>query len=99
MDEQDELDGLLFEWDSLKAAQVLREHGIDFRDAMTAFADRLSATIADDEHSFDEERFVTIGEMANGKLVVVVHTPRGSRIRLITARRPTGPEKHDYEQG
>jgi uncharacterized DUF497 family protein len=99
VDEYEDYEGLLFEWDALKAERVHEEHEIDFRDAMSAFADPLALTIVDREHSIGEDRFVTIGETARGNLVVVSHTPRGRRIRLITARRPTSAERHDYEQG
>jgi uncharacterized DUF497 family protein len=51
---------LTFEWDSNKAAQNIAKHGIDFSEAATVFADPLSFTIPDPDHSVGEQRFVTM---------------------------------------
>lgn len=50
-----------FDWDPRKARGNLRKHGIDFNEASTVFADRLTITIPDPDHSEDAERWVTIG--------------------------------------
>lgn len=50
------------------------------------------------DHSFDEERFVSVGHSLLGRLLVVGYTERGSKIRLIFARRATMPERFDYEE-
>jgi len=50
-----------FEWDPRKAQRNLRKHGVDFSEASTVFADTLSITIPDPDHSEDEERWVTMG--------------------------------------
>jgi len=91
--------GLTFEWDTDKAALNLRKHGLSFEEAATAFADPLSLTIPDPDHSGDEDRFVLVGETIRGKVVVVVHTERGDNLRLISARLPTRRERATYEQG
>ena len=90
---------LVFEWDPLKADQVESDHGVTFDEASTVFQDPLAATKRDEAHSADEDRFVTIGTTSAERLVVVVHTPRGSRIRLITAREAPRAEVRTYEQG
>ena len=53
---------LSFQWDSRKARQNLRKHGVSFEEATTVFGDAPSLTIEDPLHSVLEERFVTIGE-------------------------------------
>lgn len=63
-----------FEWDAAKARTNLRKHGVSFRAATAVFRDPLARTIFDDEHSEDEERWVTLGRAENGKYLVVVHT-------------------------
>jgi hypothetical protein len=88
--------GLEFEWDPRKARENLLKHGVGFEEALTAFADPLSIEIPDPEHSLDEERFVLIGRGARGRLLVVVHTERGDRIRLISARRATRREARTH---
>ncbi|MBU1208946.1 MAG: BrnT family toxin [Proteobacteria bacterium] len=89
---------LLFEWDPKKARRNLNIHGISFDEASTAFRDPLSGTIDDPLHSEDEERFVLIGQSQRGRLLVVVHTERGDRIRIISARLATNRERIRYEK-
>lgn len=90
--------GLLFEWDTKKARQNIKAHGISFDEASTAFRDALSRTIDDPLHSEGEERFVLIGHSIRGRLLVVVHTERGDRIRIISARLATRKERLTYEE-
>jgi len=84
-----------FEWDYLKAARNLLKHNIDFADAVAALDDALAITIL--EESSGEERFVTLGTDALGRLLVVVYTWRGDRIRIISARTATPSERRQYE--
>lgn len=87
-----------FEWDEAKARANLRMHGISFVDATSAFYDVLSVTIPDPDHSVGERRFLLIGITVAGRLVVVSHTDRGRRIRIISARRATRRERATYEK-
>ena len=89
---------LLFEWDPKKARRNLGTHGLSFDEASTAFRDPLSVTINDPLHSEDEERFVLIGQSHQKRILVVVHTERGNRIRIISARLATKKEKLRYEE-
>jgi uncharacterized DUF497 family protein len=78
---------LRFEWDNRKADSNLRAHAVSFREATTVFADPLSITISDPDHSMAEMRFIDIGLSHRGRLLVVSYTERGNRIRLIAATR------------
>lgn len=89
---------LHFEWDERKAESSLRAHGVSFREASTVFADPLSITISDPDHSTSEMRFVDIGLSHRGRLLVVSYTERGNRIRLISARLATRNERKQYEE-
>lgn len=89
---------LRFTWDPAKAAANLRKHGISFMEASTAFADPLSITIPDPDHSVSEERFVLIGLSHRQHLVVVAHVQRGDLIRIINARPATRRERKTYEE-
>jgi uncharacterized protein len=89
--------GLLFEWDPKKARLNLKRHGVSFVEASTAFRDSLSQTIEDPLHSENEQRFVLIGRSIQGRLLVIVHTDRGERIRIISARLATKKERLRYE--
>lgn len=59
--------------------------------------DFLSVTTEDPLYSFDEERFITIGQSEKQRLLVVVHTDRGDKIRIISARIATRNERKGYE--
>ena len=90
--------GLLFEWDEEKSRNNLRKHGVSFEEASTIFGDPLSVTIDDPQHSAREQRWVTLGHSAKYRLLAVVHTDRGSRIRIISARMATRYERETYEE-
>ena len=89
---------LLFEWDPKKAKENLEIHGISFDEASTAFGDTLSLAIYDPLHSDEEDRFVLIGNSYRNRLLVVVHTERTDRVRLISARKATKKERKQYEE-
>jgi uncharacterized DUF497 family protein len=65
-----------FEWDASKAESNLEKHDLSFDEAATAFGDPLSLTIADPDHSEDEDRYVLLGESYLARLMVVVFTER-----------------------
>ena len=90
---------LRFQWDPEKAAANRRKHRVSFIEATTVFGDELSSTRLDRQHAAHEERYVTVGTSERGRLLVVVHTERGERIRIISARRATPGERRQYEEG
>ena len=83
-------------WDPEKAAENLRKHGVDFADAETALRDEMAMTVPDDHP--DEERFVTLGMDALGRLLVVVYEWREEDVRLISARKANRSERRQYEE-
>ena len=85
-----------FQWNAAKANANLRKHGVDFADAATALEDESALTVGD-ASSADEERWITLGMDALGRLPVVVYTWRGGQIRLISARQATPREWRQYE--
>ena len=89
---------LLFEWNENKASTSFKKHGVSFEEATTVFGDTLSVTISDPLHSIDEDRFIIIGHSHKNRLVVVVHTDRGDKIRIISARLATKSERNFYER-
>jgi uncharacterized protein len=88
-----------FEWDAEKAERNPAKHGVSFQEAATVFGDPLSITYDDPDHSQDEDRFLTFGHSSEGRLLVVSHTDREERIRIISARPATRREKKQYEEG
>ena len=84
-----------YEWDKVKAQTNLAKHGISFADAVAVLEDGAALTIEDPDP--DEERLVTIGLDALGRVLAVVYTFRNDRIRLISARKATPRERRQYK--
>ena len=82
---------MTFEFDPAKARANLRKHGVSFAHAEQALRDPMAFTIEDPD-SRDEERFVTLGIDA----LVVIHTQRGERTRVISARKASRGEADRY---
>jgi uncharacterized DUF497 family protein len=87
-----------FAWDTNKAAKNLRKHSVAFEEAATVFDDAMFITVVDDEHSTDEERYITIGVSSQRRLLIVAHTDRDGRIRIISAREATKQEERFYAE-
>ena len=83
------------EFDPAKAAANLKKHGVSFADAEQALRDVLAVTIEDPD-SEGEQRLLTLGMDALGRVLVVVHTQRGERTRLISARKASSGEAEQY---
>lgn len=90
-----------FEWDSRKERRTRQKHGVGFDEASTVFADPLSSTIPDPDHSDDEERWIVLGISHRQRLLVVVHTEQDEErsIRIISARPADPDERREYEEG
>ncbi len=91
-----------FDWDPEKAAENFRKHGVAFEEAATIFLDPFAASLFDEDHSNDEERWITQGRASSGRLLVVSHTffeiPGVEiRVRLISARPAKRHERKQYE--
>ena len=87
-----------FEWDPKKAAANEQKHGVTFQEATEVFADDYSSTVADPDHSAEEERSVIFGVTTIGRYLVVSFTDRDDRIRIVNARPMTPSERRAYEQ-
>ncbi len=87
-----------FEWDLDKAAGNLAKHGVSFQEAASVFGDPLAITYYDPDHSEDEDRYLTFGHSAEGRLLVISHTDRGEHTRIISARPMARKERQKYEQ-
>jgi len=83
------------EFDPAKAKANLAKHKVSFGHAEQALRDPFALTIEDPD-ARDERRYVTLGRDALGRVLVVVHTPRGDRVRLISARKGSRSETRQY---
>jgi uncharacterized DUF497 family protein len=90
---------MLFEWNPDKANLNLKKHGVSFNEASTVFNDPLSVAFPDPDHSYGEERYVIIGLSSASRILIVPHTDRSDRIRIISAREATRNERRFYEDG
>ena len=87
-----------FEWDPQKAESNVHKHDVTFAEASSIFDDPLFITLLDEEHSTDEERFITIGLSNKNRLLLIAHTERKNRIRIISARKATKNEENFYQE-
>jgi uncharacterized DUF497 family protein len=84
-----------FEWDENKNRQNIKKHGISFEEA-TAIFDKPFWTRIDDRYDYREVREVSIGDIGNFVIVVVAHTERKNKTRVISARKATPRERRRY---
>ena len=87
--------GVDIEFDPAKAKANLQKHRVSFAHAEQALRDPMALTIEDPDAE-REQRFITLGMDALGRVLVVVHTPRGDRTRLISARKASKGESEQY---
>jgi uncharacterized DUF497 family protein len=83
-----------YEWDEAKARSNLLKHGVTFEEAKTVFTDDQALYLAD---ASDAERFIAIGTSVRGRGLFVVHVERGTRERIISARKANAQEIRAYE--
>jgi uncharacterized DUF497 family protein len=83
------------EFDPDKARSNLKRYKVSFAHAEQVLRDPMALTIEDPD-SEGEVRFVTLGMDALGRVLVVVHAPRGDRVRLISARKASAGEAEQY---
>lgn len=86
-----------FEWDEAKSEACFQARGFDFAYAARAFFDPGRSVRADTRYSYGEERFQLMGRI-EGRLFVVVYTPRPQAMRIISARKANQREiqTHDH---
>jgi uncharacterized DUF497 family protein len=87
-----------FEWDAKKAAANLAKHGVSFEEAKTVFNDPLFVDFYDPGHSYEEHRYIIIGESQRGRLLLISYVGRDHVIRMISARGVTPSEREAYEE-
>lgn len=76
----------------------MQRHGVRFSDPEGVLFDPFAITL-EDRSARGEQRFISIGADTLGRVLVVVYTHRGNDLRVISARRATGKERLQYEEG
>ena len=87
-----------FEWDPQKARANRLKHRLSFGEAATVLRDSLGITVFDPDHSQEEDRYITVGTSNRGRAMMLAHTERGNRIRIISARALSRAEREQYEE-
>ena len=85
-------------WDPQKAEINFIKHKIRFSDAELALYDTYAMTL-EEQVIEGEQRFVTVGSDALGRIVMVVYSYRADTIRLISAKKATPSQRKQYEKG
>ncbi len=85
-----------FEWDEAKRRTNYEKHGLDFRDAGKVFQGPV-VTALDSRQEYGEERYISLG-MLEDVMVVLVHTTRSEKIRIISMRKAKLKERQAYEE-
>ncbi len=89
---------MVFEWDPRKDLANREKHRIGFSEATSVFGDPLARIFSDGDHSAAEQREIIVGHSQAKRLVLVCFPePEEGRARIISARRATRREQHDYE--
>ena len=91
---------ITFEWNSRKASENKRKHGVSFDEAKSAFLDENARLIPDTENSEDEDRFVLLGLSIQLRLLLVCHCYRAGDnvIGIISARKADKSERRQYAE-
>ncbi|MEI6239858.1 MAG: BrnT family toxin [Planctomycetia bacterium] len=86
-----------FEWDERKAVRNQQKHAISFEEVRSLFTSGIDyLEIYDANHSLDEDRFICIGPIATGIVLVVIVEVEEDVVRIISARRVTARESQLY---
>ena len=83
-----------YEWDEAKRVENLEKHGIDFM-AAYAFDWSRAIVIPDERVPYGEERFAAYGPL-DGRLYVLVFTPRDDASRIMSFRKANRREQAAY---
>lgn len=86
-----------FDWDKGNVDKSYQKHGITPNEAEEVFLDEKAIIIRDIKHSQKEERFILLGQTIGGKLLFIVFTMRGAKIRIVSARVANQKERRQYE--
>ena len=84
-----------FEWDTDKDRANRAKHGISFEEVLSIF-DGPILTRIDDRRDYGEIRRITTGILSLGIVLVVAHTDRGGKTRLISARKASRQERQAF---
>lgn len=86
----------MYEWDEEKSKRNFEKHGLSFEDAEKVFSGPC-VTFVDDRFDYEETRLISLGSL-EGRIVVIVHTPRSESTRIISMRKANVREQKIYQK-
>lgn len=91
-------ESILFEWDSGNTNKNWQKHRVKDSETEEVFFDENKIILKDVLHSKEEDQFLLIGKTKEARLLFVVFTLRGNKIRVISARDLNKKERRLYEE-
>jgi uncharacterized DUF497 family protein len=92
-------DPFQFEWDEANSLKSANKHGVDTKEVESVFELKLAVPIGRQiSPPADEERLCIIGPSSKGRMISVVFTLRGGKIRPISSRKASRKERKTYEE-
>jgi uncharacterized DUF497 family protein len=94
---------LIFEWEENKARTNAQKHRVGFDEARTLSNDPRLLTYPDEYHSEAEDRYISVGQSARNRVLLVVHTEQEEAedrliVRIISCRKAAASERQAYEE-
>jgi len=87
-----------FVWDTKKDQLNQAKHGLSFEESTELFNSGIDyLEIYDERHSENEDRFIAVGPIRRGVIVVAYTEPEDDVLRLLSARMATRNERRRYE--
>jgi len=87
-----------FEWDPEKDQVNRAKHGLCFREASELFSSGVDfLEIYDELHSADEDRFIAVGPIRSGVIVVVFTERTEDVVRILSARKASKKERYQFK--
>jgi uncharacterized DUF497 family protein len=87
-----------FDWDEGNAGKNWRKHAVRFSECEELFLRTPMVAPGSTRHARAEKRFTALGTTALGRLLSIVFTFRGDRIRVISARDMSRKERREYSK-
>jgi len=88
----------LFEWDKYNTEKIFKKHRLVCKEIEEVFSNKPIYIFEDEKHSQIEQRYGLFGQTNSGKILSLVFTVRGDKVRVITARSISKKERRAYEK-
>ena len=87
-----------FDWDRGNINKNTAKHKIKNEEAEEIFVNQPAVLLADKEHSQTGSRLMILGKTDQSRLLSVIFTKRGEKIRIVSARPMSRKERRLYEK-